>query len=417
MKSVSRGHLKAGIDSVRSAKLRSFWTMLGVIIGVTSVITIVALGIGIKRQVSGQIHHFGTNIITIRPAQLHAGDSNGTNAASSSQNLNLIAGLTTSGTLTAKDVDTVSQSKGIAASAPLTIVPGNVRGDQGAYNDGFVIGTTSDLSSLLNQSMAYGTFLSDNSGETNMAVLGQHASQALFNEDVPLGRSFTFHGQQFIVAGVFNQFNEAPLSQQIDFNNAIFIPNGLAEQLTNSTAPTYEILARALDASKTAGAATSIRQALDKSHGGQSGFSILAGNQNLAASDNILEALTRLIAGVAAISLLVSGIGIMNVMLVSVAERRHEIGIRKAVGATNRQILSQFMIESTVLSLTGGIIGIGLAFVIDLSLHLVTTLQPVITWQIVAAATGVSLLVGIVFGSIPAFQAARKDPIDALRSE
>jgi putative ABC transport system permease protein len=422
--SVSRGHLKAGVDSVRSAKLRSFWTMLGVIIGVTSVITVVALGVGIKQQISGQIHHFGTNVITVRPAQLQAGDgSNSYNGTgSSSQSFNLIAGLTTSGTLTAKDINTIAHVRGIAASAPLTLVTGSVRGDNGSYQDGFVIGTTGDLPGLLNQSMAYGTFLDDDTSDTNVAVLGQHASEALFNEDVPLGRSFTFDGQQFIVGGIFNQFNEAPLSQQLNFNNAIFIPNRVAEQLSNDTAPTYEILARATNGGKTNTAATtsavtSIRRALDQDHGGQSGFSVLAGNQNLAASDSILEALTRLIAGVAAISLLVSGIGIMNVMLVSVAERRHEIGIRKAVGATNRQILSQFMIESTVLSLTGGIIGIGLAFLIDLCLHVFTDLQPVIGWQIVALATGVSLLVGILFGSVPAFQAARKDPIDALRSE
>jgi putative ABC transport system permease protein len=120
---------------------------------------------------------------------------------------------------------------------------------------------------------------------------------------------------------------------------------------------------------------------------------------------------------VAAISLLVGGIGIMNVMLVSVTERTHEIGIRKAVGATNSQILSQFMIEASVLSLAGGVLGIGLAFFIDITLRLTTSLQPIISWQVVLLATGVSLFVGVVFGSIPALKAARRDPIEALRSE
>ncbi len=107
----------------------------------------------------------------------------------------------------------------------------------------------------------------------------------------------------------------------------------------------------------------------------------------------------------------------MNVMLVSVTERMHEIGIRKAIGATNRQILSQFIIEASVLSLSGGVIGIGVAFAIDLGLRLFTNLQPVISWQIVVIASGVSLAVGIIFGTIPALTAARKDPIDALRSQ
>lgn len=403
------GHLKSGIDAVRNTKVRSFWTMLGVIIGVASVITVVAIGTGIKQQVSGQIHHLGKNLITVRPAALGAGESPG--------GLSLVSGLGTSGPLTNKDVSLVTHVHGIAASAPLTISNGAVSGDNGRYKNGYVIGTTSDLPSLLNQSMAYGGFLSEDDDGANAAVLGQRASEALFNEDVPLGRSFTVHGEQFRVRGVFNQFTAVPLGQQFDFNNAIFIPNDVAERLSNNTAPTYEILVRPDSAARTAAVASDIKKALAKNHGGQDDFSVFTGNQNLSTSDNILGLLTKLIAGVASISLLVSGIGIMNVMLVSVSERKHEIGIRKAVGATNRQILRQFMIEAGLLSLWGGIIGIGLAFVVDIALRLFTDLRPSISWQVVVLATGVSLLVGIVFGSVPAFKAARKDPIEALRSE
>ena len=137
----------------------------------------------------------------------------------------------------------------------------------------------------------------------------------------------------------------------------------------------------------------------------------------MATTDDVLNLLTKLIAGTAAISLLVGGIGIMNVMLVSVAERMHEIGIRKAVGATNRQILNQFLIESSLLSLIGGILGILLAGAVVLFIRLATNLTPVISWQIVLLATVVSFLVGIVFGTAPALKAARKAPIEALRSE
>lgn len=412
MKSISRGHIKAGVDSVRSAKLRSFWTMLGVIIGVVSVITVVSIGEGVKQQISGQIHHFGKNLITIRPASLQD------NSVAGNKGLSLVAGLSTSGPLTSKDVKTVMQVPGIGASAPLTISSGRVTGDHGTYRDGFVIGTSGDLPTLLNQSMAYGSFWGNEDNEANVAVLGQHASEMMFNVDVPLGRSFTYHGQQFIVRGVFNQFTATPLSQQLDFNNVVFIPHDVSQRLSNNTAPTYEVLARPSDPKQTGAVVTHIKQALNKTHGGQSNFSVLSGNQNLLDNDSsILDLLTRLIAGVAAISLLVSGIGIMNVMLVSVAERMHEIGIRKAVGATNRQIWSQFMLESSVLSLTGGIIGIALAFVVDVILRVSTDLKPVISWQVVLLASGVSLLVGVIFGTVPAFKAARKDPIEALRSD
>jgi putative ABC transport system permease protein len=411
--SLTRGHFKAGLDSVRGTKVRSFWTMFGVIIGVASVITVIGIGQGVNREVTDQIHHLGNDLITIRPGQLHPGAGRGNNNAS------LLADSSGfSGILRSKDISTVAQVKGVSASAPLTIVTGKVSSGQGGdYDRGFVIGTGSDLPSLLNQSVAYGSFWDTGEDGVNAAVLGPDAAQALFDEDVPLGRSFEFHGQRFVVRGIFNSFNTSPLSRQTDFNKAIFIPNDLAEQLTNNTAPTYEILAKASNQKKTAQAARDIQSALDRSRGGQSNLAVLEGSQNLAASQDILGLLTKLVAGVAAISLLVGGIGIMNVMLVSVSERTHEIGIRKAVGATNGQILSQFMIEATTLSVIGGTIGVALAFAIDGLLRLFTDLRPVISWQAVLLAFGVSLLVGIIFGTIPAFKAARRDPIEALRSE
>ena len=410
MKLLHHGHLKAGLDSVRGAKLRSFWTMLGVIIGVTSVISIVSIGLGIKQQVGGQIHHLGQNIITVRPTQIiggSGGDSNG----------NLLTGLNVSSQLNPADLNVINRTSGVAASAPLTVVTGTARGDQGNYTKGFVVGTTSALPGLLNQSMAYGSFFGDSDNGTNVAVLGQHASEELFSEDVPLGRSFSFHGQSFIVLGIFNQFSSTPLSQQADLNNAIFIPNDVAESLSNNTAPTYEVLARPSAGQPTGPVIARLKKSLNKAHGGDSGLAVMSGNQNLTGSDNILQLLTSLTAGVAAISLLVAGIGIMNVMLVSVTERRHEIGIRKAVGATNKQIMAQFMIEAGVLSFSGGVIGIVLALLINAGLRAATNLQPAVNWQIVVLASGVSLLVGVIFGTLPAIKAAYKDPIDALRSE
>lgn len=409
--SVFMGHMKAGINAVRNTKLRSFWTMLGVIIGVASVITVVAIGTGIKRQVSGQIHHFGKNLITVRPAQVH------TNSTAGASGLSIISGLNTAGSLTDKDVKAVSQVPGVAASAPLTALGGDISGNNGRYDRAFIIGTSGDLPSLINQSIAYGGFITNDDGGADVAVLGQRAAENMFNVDVPLGRAVTIHGEHFVVRGIFNQFTAAPLSQGLDFNDAVFIPNDKAEELSNSTAPTYEILVRPDKADNTQAVADGIRRVLAKNHGGNSGFTVLTGNQNLDASDSILSLLTKLIAGVASIALLVSGIGIMNVMLVSVSERKHEIGIRKAVGATNRQILGQFMIESTVLSLWGGVIGVALAFLMEIMLRLFTDLRPVISWQVVLLATGVSFLVGIVFGTVPAVKAARKDPIEALRSE
>ncbi|HSX47494.1 MAG TPA: ABC transporter permease [Patescibacteria group bacterium] len=404
-------HFIAGFETLRSSKLRSFWTMLGIIIGVSSVITIVAIGEGIKQQIGGQIHHYGSNVITVRSAELSIG------SGSSINNISTLSGLSVSGPLSGVDLKTVSNANGVNASAPLTLVSGQINGDSGQYKNGFVIGTYPTLPNLLNQSLAYGSFLSSNDSGTNVAVLGPKASQSLFNEDVPLGRSFKFRGHYFIVEGIFNQFTSTPLSQQADFNNAVFIPYDVAQSLTNKTAPTYEILAQPTKGSQINQVASNIRSALNSTHGGQSGFTILTGSQNLAVNNNILDLLTKLIAGVAAISLLVAGIGIMNVMLVSVSERIREIGIRKAVGATNRQILGQFLVEATLLSLAGGFFGILLAYFFDYSVRIATDFKPIISWQIVVLASSISLLVGVIFGSIPAMKAAAKDPIEALRAE
>jgi putative ABC transport system permease protein len=404
------GTFRSAMDIVRRSKMRSFWTMLGIIIGVMSVISIVSIGEGIKTQVGQQIHQYGPNLITVKPTQLNTGSS-------SASNLENFSGFNVTAPLNQRDINTVSEVKDVDASAPLTLVSGNMKGDNGSYKGGLVIGTSPDLPSLINQSLEFGSFFNKSQIGSQVAVLGQSAANKLFNENVPLGRSFMFRGQSFIVVGIFNQFSSAPLSEQANFNNAVFIPNSVAEYLTNSTAPTYEILARSYK-DNVSTAANKIERALTAAHGNNSsGFAVLTGNQNLSSNNDILNLLTSLIAGVAAISLLVAGIGIMNVMLVSVSERVREIGIKKAVGATNRQIRNQFLVESALVSLIGGVIGVILSFAIELGLRVATNLSPDITWQIVVIATGLSLVVGIIFGTVPAVKAARKDPIDALRAE
>lgn len=405
------GHLKAGFNAVRSSKMRSLWTMSGIIIGVASVIVVVSIGEGIKQQVGGQIHHLGKDLITIRPAQLQPGSDQHGNSVTQ------LSGFSVSAPLTNKDVATVATTKDIASSAPLAYISGTAKTGESSVNDGFVIGTDDSLPGLINQSMAFGSFFDSSDEGQNVAVLGPDIAQRLFDEDVPLGRSFTFHGQQFMVRGIFNKFAFTPLSQQANFNDAIFIPYSVAQSLANNTAPTYEILARPNDPSQATVLANKLERSLDTAHGGSGNFSVLTGNQNVGSAGTVLDLLTRMVAGVAAISLLVGGIGIMNVMMVSIGERTREIGIRKAVGATNRQILGQFMTESMILSLVGGIIGTVIALFVDLGLRLATSLRPQVSWQLVVMATGISLVVGIIFGTVPALKAARKDPIEALRSE
>ena len=406
MKSLTAGHLKTGLDSMRRAKWRNFWTMLGVIIGVSSVISIVGIGEGVKQQISGRIQHVGSDLITVRPAQLGA---SGTTP--------LLTGVNITGTLSKQDADSVRSLPEVAAATPLIAVAGDIIADNGSYNGGLVIGTSADFPDVINQKLAYGAYFSDEDDSVPVAVLGAAAADKMFKEQVPLGRTFTLHGKQFMVRGILNSFDSTPLSAEANFNTAVFIPSVQAEELTNNSASVYEILVKPKLAEQSAHVVASIKSKVGSLHGGQGDFSVLRQSDSRAASSDVLSLLTNLVAGVAAISLIVGGIGIMNVMSVSIVERLHEIGIRKAIGATNRQILSQFLVESTTLSLIGGVIGILIAALLNVGLRLTTNLRPVLSWQIVVLATGVSLVVGIVFGSFPAFKAARKDPIEALRAD
>lgn len=405
MNQYTRGNFKAGLKTLMGTKLRSFWTMLGIIIGVASVITVIGIGSGIKRQVSHQIQHLGKDVIVIRPGELHG-----------STGLDSLSGLNVSGALTSKDVKVIQGVDGVSSVAPISISVGKITRDKIPYDNTLLIGTNGDLPGLLNQSIAYGSFFTYEDEGTKAAVLGDKASKRLFDEELPLGRTFTYNGQEFIVRGILNEMNTTPLTEQADFNDAIFIQDEVAQELSKNTAPIYQILARPEEPKQYKAVAGKIQNALYKSHGYQNNFKVITGGKDYDSNGTVLSLLTQMIAGVASISLLVGGIGIMNVMYVSVAERLHEIGIRKAIGATDKQIISQFVTEASMISLIGGILGVVLAFFINIVLRILTDLQPIISIELVILAIIASVFIGVIFGSFPAIKAARKNPIDALRS-
>ncbi len=403
-------HTKSAMRDIRQSHWRSLLTMLGVIIGISSVVTIVSLGEGIKHQIVGQIDRLGNNLITIRPGSINTNTTTGALSF-----LNLFAGINDSDLLTQNDAQTIQQTPGVRLAVPLSIVAGPVQSSQQVYDNIPVIGTTSDLPLVLNQSLQYGQFYSSNDSITNSAVIGQDVANQLFPGTSALGHSITFHNQAFVVRGVMNQFDIAPLSIDADFNNVIFIPLSTAQQIDPTGAMLYEILVKPVNSDSTNTVVNKIQQNLLVAHDGTQNFSVLTQASELSAANKILNLITELIAAIAAISLLVGGIGIMNVMLVAVTERTQEIGIRKALGATNRQIVNQFLTEAIVISTYGGIIGIAVSVLINLSLRIITNLQPALSWQVMLLATAVSIIVGVVFGLMPAAKAAHKDPIDSLR--
>jgi ABC-type antimicrobial peptide transport system permease subunit len=402
-----RDNLSTARKMIKANRGRSYMTMLGIIIGIASVVTVASIGEGIKRQVTGQIHHAGDTLITIRP---------GTDQAVHGNLQSLIAPRVL-GSLSDKDINTVRTTSHVSQSAPLSLVTGTVKADHGSYTAGPVVGAGNDLPKLVNQSVAYGIFFTDEDAGQNVAVLGEHAAEAMFDSSVPLGSTFTFRGREFMVRGIFNEFPSAPLSSDISYNDAIFIPYVTARHITSGGAQPYEILARADNPKQVGSTAATITKNIEKNHDGTKDFSVLQASDSLAATNSVLGLLTKLTVIAAGISLFVGGIGIMNITLVSVTERLHEIGIRKAVGATNRQILGEFVTEAVLLTLTGAILGILVSLAINVVLRTLTDIQPVVQWQPIVAASGISIIIGILFGSVPALKAARKDPISALRGE
>lgn len=396
-----RANLRLSLRTIRNSKWRSMLTLTGVIVGVAAFIVIVAIGQGIESQVSNQINQLGKDLITVQ-------------TSSPTGLLDLNNRPTVAGSLTDDDVNTIAKVDGVAAVAPLSVIASEPKLNGQSF-DNLVIATNQSLAEVINQSTDFGMFF-DNSGEFNSAVIGTTVAQDMFKNPAPVGETFEFLGQNFVVSGVLNQIDTSPLSQKANFNNTIFIEYTTANKLLNGRVPIYEILARPTEPKNMNSTVKAINQALEKAHG-QHDFEVLTQQQSIKATSSVLELITEMTVGVAIVALLVGGIGIMDIMLVSISERVSEIGLRKAVGASNRQILDQFVVEALVLSIIGAIVGTVVALVACYIIFIFSNIMPQISWQAIVVADAVALIVGLVFGTIPALKAARKDPIQALRHE
>lgn len=399
-----RTNVRMAIDSIRSARWRSFLTMLGIIIGVASVVTIVSLGEGVKRQVVGQIDQRGSDLITVRPGKLLQGDSG----------VNILAALT-AGVMTERDLSAVARAPEVAKAVPIAVVPAVARLEDKELSNGYIFATSNDLPVVLNQEIEFGRFFDAEDTDRNFAVIGKRVAEELFGENVPIGRAFTIKDQTFVVNGVFEEFPTNGLSISPDYNAAIFIPTNAGKKFSDGQLQIQQILVKPTDDSSVEQTVSSLNNALNQAYGGSHNFSVLRQVDTLAVTNGLINLFTGMISAIAAISLLVGGIGIMNVMLVSVTERTREIGIRKAVGATDQQILTQFLVESAVMSFVGGILGVLAALIGNYFIRIFTPLQPIISLEIVGIAVGAALVVGMFFGVTPALRAAKKDPITALR--
>ncbi|PHD56624.1 ABC transporter permease [Bacillus wiedmannii] len=377
------------LKSIRANKIRAFLTMLGIIIGVSSVIVMVAIGQGSTKEVQDQIGNLGTNVLTVTITDSDA-------------------------TFKETDAKQIQDIDGIKAIAPT--VSGRVTVKHEKMNTQVsMIGTTSSYLDVRDLKLQSGRFIADLDQENHskIVVLGSDTAQTLFGLGDPVGNSVKVNGTSYKVVGVLESVGS---SLGTSGDSTIIVPLSTGQRLaaTTNVGTTY---VKVENEDMINFISSRIEGTMHSIVGDTDSYSVSSPKDLMETASSVNDTMTLMLGGSAAISLIVGGIGIMNIMLVSVSERTKEIGIRKAIGAKRKNILLQFLIEAVVLSSFGGIIGIGIGVISAQIFTLATGTTIAYSIPVMLLSFVFSLLVGVVFGVFPANKASKLDPIQALRYE
>jgi putative ABC transport system permease protein len=384
--------------ALRGHRLRTMMSMLGVSIGVASVIVLTALGEGALVYVTREFASLGSNLLFVLPGKTET------------------AGMAPMGgvarDLTLDDAEAIRRVAGVRHVAPLTMGEARARFGERA-RDVTVAGTTVDLRELRSIRMQAGRYLpgGDLRHAPRVCVLGSEIRRELFPDSNPLGEIIRIGDERYRVIGVSEPRG---MSVGMDLDELIHIPVVRAMKLFDQTG-LFRIMIQVSSHEDLEAVKAGVREVLRERHDGEDDFTLWTQDSILIAFERVLTALTLALGGIAAVSLTVAGVGIMNVMLVSVSERTREIGLLKAVGVTPSQVLAAFLVEAAILSTSGGLAGLAGGYAI---VRAFTRLYPVFPaappmWA-VAGSMGLSMAIGILFGALPARRAARLDPVQAL---
>lgn len=407
MRLLFANHIGNAYQSLRSNRLRSGLTILGITIGVASITTILALSGGASKIVTDQIDELGGNIAVIGPGAPSKTPLNDLAQIPSQQQF-------TASTITEVDLAYIRTIDHISAIAPLMILTGAVQGDEEAPANTPIVATDPDLADISQLKTQEGQFLDEKLNE-NTAVIGPQLSINIFGTEMSIGKTAHIRGKPFTVIGVLKRTNNPINYNGVDFDNAIIINQRSGHILNRGVAQIQQINIRSDSIATLDQVIVEVNKALLTTHHNQVDFTVLSGEQIAQPTNQMFYAIAGATTAIAAISLIVGGIGVMNIMLVSVAERTREIGIRKALGASNGDIVSQFLIESLALSIAGGVSGYLFGYALAFLISTFMPFDPMFSWEIAGVAGTISLIVGVLFGLYPAIRAARKDPINALR--
>ncbi|MEJ6950320.1 ABC transporter permease [Natronospora cellulosivora (SeqCode)] len=397
---------KIAIRSLSSNKLRTLLSMLGIIIGVGAVIAVISIASGSQAQVTNQIADMGSNIININPGRSRGffGQLSGT----------------------AQNVFTMELGEAINEYSPAIkhVVPQNqTSGHLILAHEDFrtnIIGTTIGYQEVNNYYPSYGRFFGeyDLDNNSSVIVLGSEIVNELYQGDNPVGTNITFlNNDRRYVFTVIGVMDEKSRGMSGDFNSNAYIPISTYQAMFSSNRFIDSFVAQAVSSDKAADAVEQIRYLLNSYFDDADSFSINSQDQLLDTINQVTATMTLMLSGIAGISLLVGGIGIMNIMLVSVTERTREIGIRKALGAKRKHVLSQFVIEALTLSSIGGIIGVLIGGLAAYGVAQIGGWSLVISLPIILLAFLFSLVIGLFFGIYPALKASKLDPVIALSYE